>query len=423
MDKIISKDTILTDASKINPIQKAAYDIKYTLFNKDFTKAKIGQSAIDSEGIISDKSFHVKLLREIIVIFHIFLDFRQNYLCMNNIEYFFNNVFTQYEKKGDEDFTEEETEYINEIMMEEFPYLIPDAHEFHNFLKFEFYSIDVMYDSDEFEYRRPAGYDMAEMHDTFVALIIDIFNMHSYDSFLRQLIILLISRYHSERAGFIRNLDRTLIFFDNSDYMFLQWTRQQLDAFLLNSEKSNILLMKIKNTISEFSDDIEEIDVTPHCKILSDLKRAVVYESKIIDVGNGRLGIEFKSDERRIHTYAQNLYRNLKVYDYMINFLLLNEELLIKVRTIDSANLKPNQKKIVKMTRKIFKRIFRVLEVITRDNPRTQELMWKYKEEFVFEQLGSREQEGELELVLAIIDDSHDAVRYQQHKWTPSKSR
>ena len=269
--------------------------------------------------------------------------------------------------------------------------------------------------------------NLLEMHDEFVGLMIDIFNMHSYDSFLRQLIILLICRYHSERAEFIRNLHRTLLFFDKSDYNFCKWTRVQLEKFTFNSEKSNIWLLKIKNTINDLSEDIEEIEVNDELfellNILSNLKRAVIYQCDIID-SEGELNLDYHKGERKINPYAQNLYRNLKVYDYMINFLFQNKELLTKVRSLGlQAELKPNQEKIVDMTKKIFKKIFRLLEVMTVNNPTTQELMWKYKESFVFEELGNNEQEGELELVLAIIDDSQDAVKYQQNKWTPSKTR
>lgn len=78
---------------------------------------------------------------------------------------------------------------------------------------------------------------------------------------------------------------------------------------------------------------------------------------------------------------------------------------------------------MVRAIRKVFQKIFRILEVMTINNSKTQELMWKYKEDFVFDQLGEIEQEGEIELVLAIINDSEHAIRYQQNRWTLSKTR
>ena len=93
------------------------------------------------------------------------------------------------------------------------------------------------------------------------------------------------------------------------------------------------------------------------------------------------------------------------------------------MRSIEIETLDENQTEIVKTVKKIFKKIFRILEMMTLNNPKTQELMWKYKEDFVFEKLGELEQEGELELVLAIIDDSSDAIKYHQNKWTLSKTQ
>jgi hypothetical protein len=60
---------------------------------------------------------------------------------------------------------------------------------------------------------------------------------------------------------------------------------------------------------------------------------------------------------------------------------------------------------------------------MTLNNQKTQELLWKYKEEFVLSDLGSTKQEGELELVLAIIDDSETALANQQSKWSLSKTK
>jgi hypothetical protein len=82
-----------------------------------------------------------------------------------------------------------------------------------------------------------------------------------------------------------------------------------------------------------------------------------------------------------------------------------------------------NKFEIVKMVRKIFTKILLILEVMTKENPTTQNLMWKYKEDFIFEELGEIDQEGELDLVLVIINDSSDAIKYQQNKWTLTKTR
>lgn len=80
--------------------------------------------------------------------------------------------------------------------------------------------------------------------------------------------------------------------------------------------------------------------------------------------------------------YGQNLYRNTKVYDYMINFLFQNKELFLNVRRINCNELIGNKRDLVLTIRQIFRRIFRILEEMTKNNSTTQDLMWKYKEEF-----------------------------------------
>ncbi|CAI2387002.1 unnamed protein product [Moneuplotes crassus] len=457
LDKIISKDTILTDASKMNPIQKASYDIKYQLFNKNFSSHETdtndeNPSNSPEEISINAKKFHIKILIEIVNMFHLFNDLRQQYLISNNIEYFYMNIFQPHSETDYQSFSEEDLNNFNQKLCDEFQHLIPDCKDPHQHLKYVLPNLDAMYENNELDQYKVqiisksaiqmleennkgkpslAKVSVQEMHDEFVALMIDTFNLHSYDPDLRQLIILLIARYHSERAEFIRNLDRTILFFDESDYLFYNWLQQQLEKFIFNSEKSNVWLLKIKALISNFNKEIiEDIEVTEELKdlkqILSELKWALVYNCKILrnDSGEGdQYILHHTKGDRKISFYAQNLYRNAKVYDYLINFLFQNKELLMKVRSIKVGSLNENQKEIVYRVKQIFRKIFRILEFMTSQNPETQELMWKYKEDFVFEDLGNIEQDGELEFVLKIIDDSENAIKYHQNKWTLTKTR
>ena len=316
---------------------------------------------------------------------------------------------------------------MKNTLIKEFKHLIPDSPSFHNHMVYELLSIDNMYDNDELRMFRSLIENEDYMHEEYVTLIINIFNLHNYDPFLRQLVILLICRYHSERAEFIRNLDRMILFFDDSDWKFYQWVILQLDMFVFYSEKSNIWLLKIKNMIIDSGNDIEEVQVNDELvelmKILDKLKRALVYESIISTSDEDEVSLDFKKGERRTNLFAQNLYRNTKVYDYLINFLLQNKELLLKVRRLNMDTVSESKREIVRLIRKVFKRIFRILEEMTKNNNKTQDLMWKYKEEFILEELGSTEQEGELELVLVIIDDSEKAIKFNQNKYTLSKTR
>ena len=426
LDKIISKDNILSDISKLDPIQRSTHDIKYTLFNKNYgDRDNRRKDFFDYGDKVNSKYFYTKILIEITTIFHLFNDLRQHYLMSNNVEFFY-NISSQYREGDSKKLTKEKCEEIKNELIKEFKNLIPDSTSFNNHMVYELQSIDTMYEKDDLKHFRSMIDNDDNMHEEFVTLVINIFNLHNYDPFLRQLIILLICRYHSERAEFIRNLDRMILFFDDSDWKFYQWVINQLDKFVFYSEKSYIWLLKIKNMIIDSGNDIEEVQVNDELdelmEILDNLKRALVYELDITFDENG-ISLEFKKGERLTNSFAQNLYRNTKVYDYLINFLFQNKELLLKVRKLNMDTVSEGKKEIVRLIRKVFKRIFRILEKMTENNNKTQDLMWKYKEDFIFEELGSSEQEGELELVLVIIDDSEKAIKFNQNKYTLSKTR
>lgn len=433
MDKIISKDTVHEDRSKMIPVERAAYDVKYYLFNKNFGNDHSNNldELNDYKNKSSSKDFQYKLLREIVTIFHFFDDLRQHYLMSNTIEFFYRNVFSKFKLQENEVFSKEDVEKMNKVLLDEFIHLIPDSHAFHNHMSYELPSIDKMYEQNKFiQNHRSLDIEnlaKAEMHDEFVTLLIDTFNEHSQDSFLRQLVMLLICRYNSERAEFIRNLDRTILFFNNNDFNFYRWTQGQLDKFVSFTEKSNIWQLKVRNALKNYADDLFEYGIIEDMgeikATLNNLKRAIVYSCCIVENDEGTLGIEIKQGERNINVFAQDLYRNLKVYDYMLNFLFQNKELLLLVRSTKLEDLSQQQAELIKPIRRIFCKIFRVLEVMTVENPRTQELMWKYKEEFTLKELGDIEQEGELEFVLSVIDDSPESVKNNQNMWTLSKTR
>ena len=73
--------------------------------------------------------------------------------------------------------------------------------------------------------------------------------------------------------------------------------------------------------------------------------------------------------ERKLNPFTQKLFRNLKGYDYIINFLTKNAKLLSQVRNQNREEIKDfdEQMKIEKI-RTIFKRCFRVLEGFCKHN-------------------------------------------------------
>jgi hypothetical protein len=293
--------------------------------------------------------------------------------------------------------------------------LIPKAKKFNNHLEYELPSIDEMFKNNELaKFRQPSeekdkskeekDKSKEEKHEEFISLMIDSFNLHSYSPFLRQQIILIISRHQSERAEFIRNLDRTVLFFDENDWLFYSWVKQQLDKFVVISEEANVTMHTIKKVIEANTNiNISDIDDLNQLKgVLSDLKKAIVHNANIHQAEE-EIVLVFDEGDRKINSFTQDLYRNLKVYDYLINFLFQNQQLFLFVRKVE---LKPNTKAtdksidgIVKVLRSIFKYIFKILELMATNNFITQELLWKYKNQFVFEELGNSNQEGELELL------------------------
>jgi hypothetical protein len=307
LDKIISKDTILKDVSKMNPLQKASYDIKYQLFNKSLQSMSSVLKEYEEEMKQGSKQFHSKVLIEITRMFHIFNDLRQRFLISNNVEFFYNEIFLKSPKPSE--FTEHQLNEINDTMLKEFLNLIPDSKTFNNHLEYELPSIDEMYEYNELDiYKerlvksrqdKDVDYDempsdeldIKNMHFEYVTLMIDTFNLNSYNPYLRQLIILLICRYNSERAEFIRNLDRTLLFFDENDWKFYSWSQQHVDKFVYISEISSIWLLKIKHLLS--SNELEELeefeineDIFTLVSILKHFKDAISYDCSIENEGD-----------------------------------------------------------------------------------------------------------------------------------------
>ena len=93
--------------------------------------------------------------------------------------------------------------------------------------------------------------DQTEMHEEYISLLVDAFNIHSSNKLLGQMTLLLICRYYSETAEFIRNLDKMILLFDDDDYRLNQWIVKGIDQFVHYSEKSNIWFMNVNDLLDE----------------------------------------------------------------------------------------------------------------------------------------------------------------------------
>ena len=96
LDTIVQKDSIINDYTQNNPIQKAAFDIKYRLLNKrnwDNSNEEVDINEEGEEDGYRSTHIHSKIILEIMEIFHFLLDLRQNFLMSNIVEMFFKRVY------------------------------------------------------------------------------------------------------------------------------------------------------------------------------------------------------------------------------------------------------------------------------------------------------------------------------------------
>jgi hypothetical protein len=333
-------------------------------------------------------------------IFHFLLDLRQTYLMSNIVEMFHKTVFVKHDGKLllKNESLKEKAMYG---MIRDFKKVLPDAEEFTQQMSFLFKSVDQMYDNDIFEkYRNQIREDTEidiDMHDEFLMLMIDTFNVSSNDKYLQQMTLTLICRYYSERSELIRNIERMTLIFDEQEWKFFQWVNSRIDQFTRDTEKSALWLVDIEG--------YDEDEYIIRCnEYIFELRAALYYKFRIDYNENGDLIFNHTEGERKLNKFAQRVFRSLKVYDHLINFIMQNMKLLVYVRTCDESKLGETERNKIQNIEKIFRRCFNVLEGFTLSNKTNQILMWKYKETFVLPELGSAEEDGELEFVLAIID-------------------
>ena len=400
LDTITQQDAIITDYTQNNPVQKAAHDIKYRLLNKrDWNNSEVGNEIGGEDGdSFRTANIHSTLVFEIMEVFHFLLDLRQNYLMSNIVEMFYKRVYLNNDGNVLND-SESKREKAMASMIKDFERVLPDSNEFTRQMSFSFPSVDEMYENEEFEkYRQKVqeSSDSIDMHDDFLILLIDTFNVSSNDEYLQQITLTLICRYYSERSELVRNIERMTLVFNEEEWKFFNWVNYTIDEFTRSTEKSDLWLI-----------DLEEFDedefISRANQLLKNLKDALYYKFTIEYDEAGNFEAEFTPGERKINKFAQRVYRSLKIYDHLINFISQNDELLFYVRTVNEETLGETERNKVQSIEKIFKKCFNILEGFTNSNQINQELMWKYRNMFVFPQLGKSEEDGELELVLAIV--------------------
>lgn len=216
--------------------------------------------------------------------------------------------------------------------------------------------------------------EIMDRHNEYDTLLIDIFNRFSYDSFLRHLTISLISRYESERAGFVRNLNRTIILLGEDANEFFNWTQDQLDKFVLYSENASSVLLKLRYEKNYNRDNLENDESEQYLNNLLDTLKGFTHQisSSVVISKNANKLLKFKSNLST--KFKVNLFKNVKVYDYLISFVFDHKDTLIMIYN-ESKSGSNSGNEILKASFFIFKEIFKILEIMIRKNPEIQSLM------------------------------------------------
>jgi hypothetical protein len=352
LDTLVHKDSIIADYTQNNPVQKAFFDIKYSLLNKkDWTNSS---NAFNEKSTFSsrEQNIHSKIILEIMEVFHFLLDLRQTFLMSNIVEMFHKRVFKKQNKFNLENITEKDKIKATRTMIKDFKKVLPESAEFKNYMSFSFPSVDEMYDNKEFENYRELVQKKdpnLDMHDEFLILIIDTFNVSTTDKLLQQNALNLICRYYSERSELIRNIERMLLLFNEEEWMFFQWVNKTIDEFTRMTEKSTMWL----NNLEEFDEEqfIDNVN-----DVLQDLRSCAYYKFtlKYDNENDDNIIFEKIKGERKINKFAQKVFRSIKIYDHLINFITQNIELFTYVRTVDNDTLSEEQATKVDKIEKVF---------------------------------------------------------------------
>ena len=127
-------------------------------------------------------------------------------------------------------------------MIKNFVDVLPESKTFRKHLDYEFPNLDQFYD-EYLEVRKHSEFDQFEqlnLHDTYLTLIIDTFNLSTSDPYLQQLSMNLIARYYSERGELVRNMERILILFNEQEFRMYTAIRTALDKFNILCERSEV---------------------------------------------------------------------------------------------------------------------------------------------------------------------------------------
>ena len=174
LDDLINRDAVLENVININPVTRVGHDIKYSLFNRNFSQYEDDHTHIRDK-IYEDRSikkFRTKIVVQITLIFHFLNDLRQNFLISNNVELFYQKVYLEYKDKINKKVSKDMVLSMNKTLVSEFLNMIPESKSFYKIVNYTFPSIDMMFDNEEFLNTNQNYIDRQNFHDEFVTLMV-----------------------------------------------------------------------------------------------------------------------------------------------------------------------------------------------------------------------------------------------------------
>ena len=119
-------------------------------------------------------------------------------------------------------------------MAKNFNKFVPDSDNFVQLLQNSFPSFDQMYEDEKYNFykdnKKNFG-DAFDLHEDFLILLVDTFNVCVGNNHLKQMTLTLICRYYSERAEFVRNISKMQVIFNQDEWNFYKWSNITIDEF------------------------------------------------------------------------------------------------------------------------------------------------------------------------------------------------
>eukprot|EP00347_Sterkiella_histriomuscorum_P001628 403371295 len=212
-----------------------------------------------------------------------------------------------------------------------------------------------------------------EKFKSFNDLMIDIFNNNQDDSYITQMTLSLISRYNSENSEFFRNVGKSFLITDQKTYDIKQAIQFQINQLAHSLQKSSIWPF--------IEQPIPENEIIELLQNLKKFKNLFMFEQEIDKNDKNDFKSVNSSKKRKVLKVYQNIFRCLKGYDIILNFIQHNKKVFqeiqkklnsIKTNWDYSQELNDNKINNYKVIQKVFKYCFQILEGFTRHNSKNQ---------------------------------------------------